>query len=100
MNRGVILLTLCAVLLLTGCGTVAPNRTYTVSQTWVLHVVDAATIEDLGGLGTRGANLAGCVLYVPKSGLTDAHGNALPDFYILGHEVWHLRQLGGSDWHK
>ena len=98
MNRVVILLTLCAVLLLTGCVTSAPNRTYTVTQPWVLHVVDAATIEDIG-LGVRGANLAGCVLFVPKSGLTDAHGNALPVFGILGHEVWHLRQLGGNDWH-
>jgi hypothetical protein len=92
-------LILAASLACCGCVASAPNRTYTVTQPWTLHVVDAATIEDIGGLGVRGANLAGCVLFVPKSGLTDAHGNALPDFGVLGHEVWHLRQLGGNDWH-
>ena len=33
-------------------------------------------------------------LYVPYAGKKDDNGKELPDFCILGHEVWHLQELG------
>jgi len=35
-------------------------------------------------------------IYVPYSSESDARGNRLPDFAVLGHEIWHLRELGGN----
>jgi len=37
-------------------------------------------------------------IYVPFKN-KDIHGNPKPDMYVLGHEVWHLRELGGW-WHR
>ena len=37
-------------------------------------------------------------IYVPYSANKDKNGNYLPDFCVLGHEVWHLKELGGR-WH-
>lgn len=39
------------------------------------------------------------ILYVPWSGYVDVNGKPIPDFDSLGHEVWHLPELGGQ-WHK
>ena len=38
-------------------------------------------------------------LYIPYSLKRDINGQFLPDFEILGHELWHLSELGGK-YHK
>ena len=38
-------------------------------------------------------------VYVPYSIKKDDNGNDKPDFEVLGHEVWHLPELGGR-WHE
>ena len=35
-------------------------------------------------------------IYVPYSPESDERGNRLPDFAVLGHEIWHLHELGGN----
>jgi hypothetical protein len=34
-------------------------------------------------------------IYVPYGNELDRYGNRLPEFKYLGHELWHLKQLGG-----
>lgn len=34
-------------------------------------------------------------IFVPYSYQRDIKGNYLPDFEVLGHEIWHMLELGG-----
>ena len=38
-------------------------------------------------------------VYVHYWGGKDINGNMLPSMEVLGHEIWHLKELGGN-WHK
>jgi uncharacterized lipoprotein YmbA len=93
------LIALWVAVLLAGCASGQSHQQYFVHDDFVVEVSTIGAIERLGGRGTRGVIVAGRWICVPSSGRRDTAGNALPDFEALGHEVWHLRQLGGPDFH-
>ena len=93
------LIALWVAVLLAGCASGQSHRQYFVHDDFVVEVSTVGAIERIAGRGARGAIVAGRVIYGPASGRRDAAGNALPDFEALGHEVWHLPELGGPDWH-
>src|SRR3990167_6188386 len=41
----------------------------------------------------------GTVIYIPATTNRDINNKTLPNFEILGHEIWHDKTLGGQ-WHK
>ena len=51
--------------------------------------------SSVGGM----ANLTEHKVYVPYSEEKDTRGQYLPDFEILGKEIWHMEELGGK-YHK
>lgn len=85
----------CIVLLLTllcGCATVKtePARMIRVSEPFTVVVLPAEMLINKRGYCDR----AHRIIYVRYN-----IGDDKPDFYALGHEVWHLKELGGC-FHK
>lgn len=86
MKRTLISL-LCAGLI--GCAIPKYHRVYNVTQDFQVILKDRMHFQDLG----VGAYMDGKRLFIP----TD--DGVMPDFYYLGHELWHLKELGGR-FHK
>ncbi|MDP2593122.1 MAG: hypothetical protein Q8P52_00520 [bacterium] len=77
--------------------------TFTVTNSFTIVLEEPETIRKIGLKSNIPNALGLCLieereLLVPFSGGTDKNGRPLPDFETLGHEVWHLLELGGK-WH-
>ena len=83
-----------------GCRAPLPDYRYHVERSFFVSVVRPDLIHEQTGGRYRAYNMAGCWITVPMSGRVDKHGKPLPDFYALGHELWHHPDLGGLDWHE
>lgn len=98
------LITLALSLSLMGCGGTY-HREYNVTDDFKIYIEDYTQISERWReiKGKEGRNVLGFwqtkngkqYLYVPKSGYKDINGNELPNFETLGHEIWHLKELGG-----
>jgi hypothetical protein len=104
-----VLLGIIAVKLCTGCASLDDwhsTKRYHV-EAFDIVCTDTDTINKMYQLypNTPASRIGGfCdmtarVLYVPWSMSKDDHGRLKPLFELLGHEVWHLPELGGR-WHK
>ena len=82
MNKLLLIL----IILSTGCSTI-PDKDISVQQ-FRLHIVN--NMSDCGYNGYDGY-CKGRDIWVKWQG-------SKPDFYTLGHEVWHLQECGGQ-WH-
>ena len=90
--------------LLTSCssfGNYRPQRTYQLKPVTII-LADYGEISDeyemLTGYagGAYGyAEMDKRCVHVKYSGRKDINGEELPDFHALGHEIWHMRELGG-----
>ena len=92
---------------LQGCATPLADETLHVTQQFTVRVVSAEKIaEETYALGLIGSPAYSQVvdgwqvITVPSTGLRDLTGLPLPNMALLGHEVWHLRELGGMGWHE
>ena len=90
--------------LLAGCTTWKPVREYHV-QLFTLSVGSAEYVQAVWeSYGNHGKQVGGFMhypsrtIYVPYSVKPTRRGEAKPNFEVLGHEVWHLDELGGR-WH-
>jgi hypothetical protein len=104
-------LIIAAAALITGCSTI-PEHTYTVSgKTYYIRCRSADKIRTDRRLQSAAkfpsqtvlatCEEVGCHVFinVPWSGEIDINGKPLPDFEMLGHEIWHTTGLGGN-FHK
>lgn len=83
---------------LAGCKTVTPIREFQSPPLTIVCVDPASMSQVLAACISYDPCAASCsayidirhgVIYVPWSGNVDTHGNPLPDFESLGHELWH-----------
>jgi len=102
MSAAIVLLLV--LVLQVGCGHVEPDRVYRVTQDFRIRVVNQIKLKEeyytkYARRDVRGwHNYQKNEIVVPYSGEKDKFGRPLPDFETLGHEIWHLKELGGK-WH-
>ena len=103
-------LALLVLLAVAGCCSTHKHRDYMVDTNRIIFIEckDAGEIEQfLTGRLRAGERVLGyndtvgpvTKLVVPWGDEEDKDGNPLPDFYVLGHELWHCPELGGH-FHK
>ena len=90
------LLAILATLAICGCSTPIPPRTVIIPET-TLNLDEQERITYLYGILTHRPGILNCGgftfvdgIHCMWSGERDANGEPLPDFEVLGHEMWHL----------
>ena len=80
---------------LTGCSTYLPRETFDLEETRIIldseeGVNDSYQVFTMGRYPQHrvGGFQAGKTIYVRRDGV-DRNSEPLPDFYTLGHEIWH-----------
>ena len=78
-------------------GPIQETRVITTHKTIMVVVVNFPTLETIGLqdysavlYGMCSQNESNATIVVPFSNKKDKDGKYLPDFEILGHEVWHV----------
>lgn len=83
-------LILILLLLLTGCAA-QPTIYYRIDDPVNICLMDAERIIDNSGYDAYAYPRTRTV-FVPYT--LDRQGRPTPDFYLLGHEIWHMPELG------
>lgn len=104
MVIGAVMFAALVILMGSGCSSI-PVRGEDV-QEFTVYCAELDAVQDrwIAAGGDRDAKVRGfCddrsrVIWVVWSGEYDRNGRPIPDLEVLGHEVWHLRELGGR-WH-
>lgn len=88
------------VLLIASCVSM-PVKNYSVNEDFDIVIMDEEKVMDTCELFLKkrckgfAMNLQNkTTLFIPYSSYKDINGNYLPDFEVLGHEIWHLKKLG------
>lgn len=101
LKRSGLIFLLGLTMLLPGCSTIPKNDTiYNVDKPFkiILQNQDKISEEYYDKFGkprvVGWADYEKSELHVPYSYDRDINGKPLPDFCVLGHELWHLKPLG------
>lgn len=90
------------VIVLSACANLPERHFLVINEKMEIVVMNEVEIlavsKKMFGQERRGLFVGGnpVKIYVPYSPESDERGNRLPDFAVLGHEIWHLRELGGN----
>ena len=90
-----------------GCASIGPRyeRLYLLRANVIVHVCDWETVKDEYKAQYEGSRLP----VLSPWGFADNEDreiwvtgikDGLPDMRTLGHEVWHMPELGGPNWHR
>lgn len=84
----------------TGCATQRPPMHYTVDKGFDVIVDTPERIQALWeAVGNDSRDVGGFINYSTRTIYVEYGRDGLPNFEYLGHELWHLPELGGM-FHK